>query len=260
MTPLIALVLIAAAPEAGADAMHADARSPSDWSITVGAGAASTPSYPGAASSHVMPVPFFEVEYRHLVFLSPMSGLGINLVGTDRAHAGIAVQPDLGRSASSADRLRGWGDIGAGADVRLFGMYDLGAVALLSEVRRQLGAGNGTLVDGGVTRTFHIASHLMLGGTATLTWADARHTRAYFGIDGNQSAEALAQGVRLPGYAARAGLRDAAFTLVAVVPIDRHWSVQSLMRAEVLLGDAAASPLTESRVQTMVGALIAYRL
>ncbi len=263
MTPLIALMLIAAAHEPSSEvalAERASARSTSDWSITVGGGALATPSYPGAASSHVMPLPFFEVEYRHLVFLSPMSGLGINAVATPQMHAGIAVHPDFGRSASSADRLRGWGDISPGADLRLFGMYLLGRVALLADVRRQLGAGNGMLVDGGVTSTLHLARHLILSGTATLTWADARHARAYFGIDGNQSAEAFAQGAKLPGYAAGAGLRDAALTLLAVVPIDDRWSVQTLVRAEVLLGDAAASPLTESRVQPTFGGLIAYRL
>ena len=263
MTPLIALMLIAAAHEPGSDAdlgARADARSSSDWSIAVGGGVLSTPSYPGAASSHVMPMPFFEVQYRHLVFLSPVSGLGINVVSTQRVQAGVAVQPDLGRAASSADRLRGWGDVSPGADFRVFGMYSLGRITLLADVRRQLGAGNGTLIDGGVTSMLVHARHLMLSATATVSWADGRYTRAYFGVDGNQSAEALAQGVRLPSYSAGAGLRDAALTLVAVVPIDDRWSVQSLVRAEVLLGDAAASPLTERRVQPTFGGLIAYRL
>ena len=263
MTPLIALMLIAAAHEPGSDAdlgARADARSSSDWSITVGGGVLSTPSYPGAASSHVMPMPFFEVKYRELVFLSPISGLGINAVATPQVQAGVAVEPDLGRAASSADRLRGWGDVSPGADLKVFGMYSLGRVSLLVDVRRQFGAGNGTLIDGGATTMLVHAGHLMLSATATVSWADGRYTSAYFGVDANQSAEALAHGVKLPSYSAGAGLRDCALTLVAVVPIDDHWSLQSMVRAEILLGDAAASPLTEARVQPTVGGLIAYRL
>jgi outer membrane scaffolding protein for murein synthesis (MipA/OmpV family) len=258
MTALIALMLIAAAHEPGSEADGAP--SPSDWSITLGGGVVSAPAYPGSASSHVTPLPYFEVHYRQLVFLSPLSGLGINAVSTERVQAGVAVQPDLGRSASSAERLRGWGDIGAGASLRAFGMYSLGRVSLLADLHHQLGAGNGTLIDGGLTGMLVHARHLMLSATATVTWADGRSTRAYFGVDANQSAEALAQGVRLPGYSAGAGLRDFALTVVAVVPIDDRWSVQSMVRAGILLGDAAGSPLTEARVQPIVGGLVAYRL
>lgn len=255
MTPLIALVLIAAAHETGADAPP-----PSAWSFTVGAGVLANPSYPGAASSHVTPLPYFEVRYRDLAFLSPVSGLGVNLIATRQVMAGVAVSPDLGRTASAGDRLRGWGDIGAGADLKLFGMYSLGPVALLADVRRQLGAGNGTLIDGGVTSTFQVTRFLVLSATAMITWADGNHARAYFGVDPIQSAEASAQGARVPVYSARAGARDATLALLAVVPIDDRWSVQTLVRAEVLLGDAAGSPLTESRVQRMFGGFIAYRM
>src|SRR5689334_5235319 len=183
MTPLIALMLIAAAHESGSDAdsaTRAGARPRSDWSITVGGGVLSVPSYPGAASSHVMPMPFFEVQYRNLVFLSPVSGLGINAVSTEQVQAGFAVQPDLGRSASAADRLRGWGDVGPGADLKIFGMYSLGRIGLVADVHRQLGAGNGTLIDGGVMSMLVHRRHLMLSATATVSWADGRYTRAYF--------------------------------------------------------------------------------
>jgi outer membrane scaffolding protein for murein synthesis (MipA/OmpV family) len=207
-----------------------------------------------------LPLPFVDVRYRDLFFLSPLAGFGVNAVATRRLRVGVAVLPDFGRSASSTDRLRGWGDIGAGANLRVFGMYSLPAVTLLADVRRQLGAGSGTLVDAGITRTFPLARHLVLLPTATVTWSDARYSRAYFGIDGSQSAASLAQGRALPTYAAGAGLRDAALTLLAIVPLDDRWSVQSVLRAEVLLGDAAASPLTEQRIQPTFGGFVAYRL
>jgi len=52
-------------------------------------------------------VPFLDVRYRNLLFLSPLTGLGVNAIATDRAQLGVAVLPDFGRSASSADVLRG---------------------------------------------------------------------------------------------------------------------------------------------------------
>jgi MipA family protein len=246
-------------PEAVAAAPPA-APVPSDWSVTVGGGALALPSYPGAASSRLMPLPFVDVRYRQLFFLSPFAGFGVNAIATGPLQVGVAVLPDFGRSASSADRLRGWGDVSAGANMKVFGKYSLGRIALLADVRRQLGAGNGTLIDAGITSMFPLARHLLLFSTATLTWADAQYSRTYFGIDANQSAVAVAQGRALPLYSAAAGLRDATLTLPAVAPLDERWSVQSLLRAELLLGDAAASPLTERRIQPTVGAFLAYRL
>jgi MipA family protein len=263
---LLALLLSAASAEAqeGGSASEVGSHSaqtlPPDWSVTIGAGALSVPSYPGAASSRLLPLPLVDAHYRQRLFLSPITGLGVNAIATQRVQVGVAVLPDFGRSASSADRLRGWGDIGAGADVKLFGTYSFGAFALLADVRRQVGAGNGTLIDAGATSTNPLARHFVLSTTATITWADARHARAYFGVDGSQSSQALARGWVVPGHSAGAGLRDAALTILAIVPIDDRWSVQSLARAEVLLGDAATSPLTERRIQPTFGGLLAYRL
>jgi outer membrane scaffolding protein for murein synthesis (MipA/OmpV family) len=234
---------------------------PSDWSFVFGAGALLLPSYPGAASTRVMPLPFVDVRYGDRLFLSPISGLGVNLVAVPGARLGVALLPDLGRRASSNDRLRGWGDIGAGADLKLFGQLRvLGPLAVLAGVRRQLGAGNGTVVDAGLTSTLPLMRRLIVSATGTVTWADARYTRAYFGVDADQSAAALSFGSALPTYAAGAGLRDASLSLYAIVPLDQHWSVQSLARTEVLLGDAARAPLTERRIQLTFGGFLAYKL
>ena len=166
-----------------------------------------------------------------------------------------------GRTASSSDRLRGWGDIGAGADLRLFGrLRVVGPVAVLAGVRRQLGAGNGTVVDAGLTGTLPLMRRLIVSATGTVSWANARYTRSYFGVDADQSAAALLFGSAVPTFAAGAGLRDASLALNAIVRVDQHWSVQSVARTEVLLGDAARSPLTERRIQLTFGGFIAYRL
>jgi len=84
----------------------------SDWSFEFGAGALALPSFPGASSTKVIPLPWVDLHYKDLFFLSPISGLGVNLVAVPGAQLGIALLPDLGRSASDANRLRGFGDIG----------------------------------------------------------------------------------------------------------------------------------------------------
>jgi outer membrane scaffolding protein for murein synthesis (MipA/OmpV family) len=231
-----------------------------DWSVTLGGGAIVAPSYPGSGSSRVLPLPYLDLRHRDWLFVSSLAGIGVNAPVTPSLRLGVAVLPDLGRSASAADRLRGWGDLGMGAIVKLFGTYSLGGINLLADVRRQFGAGNGTLIDAGVTSVLPLARRLILFPTATVTWANARLSRAYFGIDANQSATAFAQGSMLPVYSAGAGFRDTALAVMALVPLTDRLSVHSLLRAEMLLGDAAGSPLTTQRIQPTVGGFLAWRL
>jgi outer membrane scaffolding protein for murein synthesis (MipA/OmpV family) len=200
------------------------------------------------------------VRYGQVFFASPVAGVGVNAIATRHLRAGVAALPDFGRRASSADQLRGWGEVSPGATLKAFAAYSQGPLTVLADVRRQLGAGEGTLVDVGVTSMLPVARRLLLFPTATLTWANTRYARAYFGIDANQSAIALAQGSNVPAYAPGSGLRDASLSLFAVVPLDERWSVQSLLRAEFLLGDAAASPLTSQPFQPAIGTFVAYRL
>jgi MipA family protein len=253
-------VLLAASAIPAAAAAFPERPPPSDWSVALGGGALALPSYPGAASFRVLPLPFVDVRYKDVLFLSPVAGLGVNALSVEKARFGMAFSPDFGRSASSSDRLRGFGDISAGAILKVFGTYRLGPVALLADVRRELGGGDGTLADAGVTTMIPILPRLLLSATATLTWADAPYVRSYFGIDAAQSSAAFLQGSFVPTYAAGAGLRDTSLTLLAIVPLDAHWSLQSLVRTELLLGAAARSPLVERRFQPSLGGFVAYRL
>jgi len=244
-----------------ASAAAPERRLRSDWSFGFGAGALALPSFPGASSTKVIPLPWVDLHYKDLFFLSPISGLGVNLVAVPEGRLAVALLPDLGRSASSNNLLRGWGDIGTGADLRLFGQLRvIGPVAVLAGVRRQLGGGNGTLVEGGLTSKLRLLPHLFVTATGTMTWGNARYTQAYFGVDAAQSATARSFGNVVPTFAAGAGLRDASLALSANLGLDDHWSLQSIFRTEVLLGDAGRSPLTESRLQWTFGGFIAYRL
>ena len=247
----ILLCAIPALAAESAEAVAAPPPGPPDWSVIIGAGALAMPAYPGSASTRVLPLPYIDVRYRDLLFISPVAGLGVNVVRGERLRLGAAVLPDFGRSDSSSDRLRGWGSVGAGANVRVFGIYSLGVLDVLADVRRQIGAGNGILADAGVTRTFVVSRRLIVIPTATLTWADARYMQTYFGVG---------EGASVAPYSIGAGLRDVSLMLLAIVPLDDRWSVQSLVRAEVLLGDAAHSPVTEQRLQPMFGGFLSYRL
>src|SRR5262245_1524572 len=110
--PVLAALLFAmpavAVPEEGAEIEAAPARPVRpDWTVTFGRAAVVAPSYPGASSFTLLPLPYIDVRYRDRFFLSPFQGIGVNAISTGRLQVGVAVLPDFGRSDSAADRLRG---------------------------------------------------------------------------------------------------------------------------------------------------------
>ena len=235
----ISLVL-GAALSAGA----AGAQEPgTGWTVAVGGGAIAAPSYPGSGSYRIIPVPFLDLRYGNRFFASPL-GTGINFVAERQLRLGVSVAPDLGRGA---DSVRGLAGIGPAADVKLFAVVGAGPVGVLADVRHQLGGADGTLVDAGLTTTLPALPGLLVSATGLVTWADRQYMRSYFGSG--------------PGpFAAGEGLRDASLALMAYYRFDEHWGAQALARASLLLGDAAASPVTEHRLQPAVGGFVTYKL
>jgi outer membrane protein len=217
------------------------------------------PSYSGASSFRIMPVPLIDARYRNVFFLNALTGAGVNVLFGPWGRAGFAVKPDFGRSASWGNRLRGWGDIGVAADCSIFGALNLFPVTLQAEVHRQFGAGTGTLAIGSVSTFLPLRRFLILVPAARLTWADGRYTGAYYSITPEQAQIARTFGNELPSYATGAGFRDAGFSLNAIMRFDAHWSVTLLGQVGWLLGDAARSPLTQRRFQPVFGGFLGYK-
>ena len=129
-----------------------------------------------------------------------------------------------------------------------------GPVQFLADVRHQLGGADGTQIDGGVLAGAPALPGIFVTASATLTWADGQYMRSYFA-----SAGGLAPIQGRP-FAPGAGLRDATLSLTAFHRFDEHWGAQALARASLLLGDAAASPVTEQRLQPVVGGFVSYKI
>ena len=223
---------------------------PNEWTVSVGAGAIAAPTYPGSGSLRTIPVPMVEARYGNRLFFSPL-GSGVNLVATPRLRFGVSVAPDLGRSADAA---RAIGQIGPAAEAKLFAAVGAGPIQLLADVRHQLGGADGTLIDGGVLASAPALPGVFVTASAMLTWADARYMRSYFATAGG-----LALTDTRP-FTPGAGPRDASVSLMAFHRFDEHWGAQALARASLLLGDAGASPVTEQRLQPVVGGFVSYKI
>lgn len=253
MLAALPVLLAALATEAPAHPVRAEG-----WEVTLGAGAAARPTYPGSSSLTVWPLPLLDVKYSDRLFFSVFGGLGVNVVTLPALRLGVAVAPDFGRAEGSDARLSGWGHIDLAAVGRVFAEYRLGPLLVGSSLRHEFGTSSGTLADVGLSSMFPVSRYLLLIGGATLTWADAQYMREYFGINSLQLPAAFKDGVATAQFTPRAGLRDVALSLAAVVPFDRHWSVNAFFRGSRLLGDAANSPVTQQALQIGFGAALAY--
>ena len=220
---------------------------PTPWAVTVGAGAIAVPEYPGSANLRILPLPLIDVRYGNRFFLSPL-GTGVNLIADRELRLGVSVMPDLGRTADAARRL---GRIGPAAEAKLFAETSTGQIGFLADVRHQLGGADGTLIDAGV-QTHVPLPGLFVNATALLTWADGEAMRSYFG--------APPAGPGPSSFTPGAGLREASLSLMAFHPFDVHWGAQVMARAAVLLGDAAASPVAEQKLQPSFGGFLTYRI
>lgn len=104
---LASLVVVAYAPGSPAQEDNfagpapLDRPVPSDWSFAFGGGALALPSYAGASPTKILPLPWIDLRYRDRIFLSPIAGLGVNLVAVHGGRLGVrpataVLDPEVG--------------------------------------------------------------------------------------------------------------------------------------------------------------------
>jgi len=224
-----------------------------DWQIEVGGAGNIQPLYPGAGKYRFQPGPDIDIRYKDLAFLSTGEGLGINLLQDKTYRIGAALGVDLGRSADSATRLHGTGDIGYAPVPKLFAEYIIFPVVLRADVRRALGGVDGWTGD--------LSAYMPVWGNKsffvfvgpTVTFADGTYLRHEFGISATQH---LRSG--LPRYDATGGLQSAGVGSNFTWLITDHWLLEGGVSGQRLLDGAAHSPLVQERFQYDANFSIGY--
>ncbi|HYE51836.1 MAG TPA: MipA/OmpV family protein [Azospirillaceae bacterium] len=216
---------------------------PGDWSVRVGALAVWQPDYEGSDDYEWRPVPDVEITYGDRLFLN-RQGLGANLVRWSGLTAGVALGFDAGREQKENADLRGLGDVDETAVGSVFASYQLGRVTLSADLQKDV------LGDGhdGMTATFSAMvmmqplENLALFAGPSLTIADRRYLRAFFGVDQGQATRS-----GLAAYDPKAGAKNASLTLFGVYRLSDRWAATGLVVQSRLLDDAAGSPLVKRR-------------
>lgn len=225
-----------------------------DWRISLGGGVDLQPLYDGAKRYRLLPSVVVDVRYKDIAFLSDGEGLGVNLLRGRTYRAGVALSYDLGRNHHLQHRLNDLGNIAAAPEAKLFAEYFIKPVVLTADLRKGIGGHNGVIGDLGAYVPVEIAEGFYVFTGPSVTLADGRYMQAYFGVS-----PAQASGSPFHVFTARGGLNRAGWGLTVAYQWTEHWWLEAEGAWQYLLGDAAASPITETKSEFAAGANLIYR-
>lgn len=250
--------------------------------LYLGIGVQRAPRYMGSGERDTDPALLLQMQWSNGVFVSGLSA-GLHLVEGSRLEVGPLLSIEPGRDAAGRQRASGIGGIGGigGIDLPSLGAASP-ASASTTEVLRfnrvktspqagaflnyylnenlrlvsslQYGSGNdhdGLLLKAGVQQSITAAAHHRVSVAASATWANASHTRDYFGVS------AASGGV--PLYLPSSGVRDVQLAVNWNWEWSTRWMLASQLSVTRLMGDAADSPLSERRTGIGLRTGLAYR-
>jgi outer membrane protein len=172
-------------------------------------------------------------------------GLGLNLYRDSRWRFGANLAFGGGRKESADDRLRGLGDVDRSVLGGLFAVYRGERMLTRARIATDIGGkGQGTVARLDVFGRLRGGEGLAFFAGPGLTWADRRHTRTFFGVTGEQAARS-----GLPVFDAGAGVSSLRLSAGAAYRADARWRLVGIYSLTRLQGDAAGSPIIESRTQ-----------
>jgi len=225
------------------------------WSVSLGALGTYGPAYEGSDDDEARVFPLIDIRWRNRVFLNARRGLGVNLLNEKNVTAGASVGYRFGRDEDDSDDLRGLGDIDGGATITAFIDGRFGDVSVGCSIEEQVtgaNAGARIVLNGGYTVS--LMEGFVITPSVTVTGMDSDYADHYFSVTAAQSA---ASG--LPRYDASAGIVSLGPQLRAVYRLTDNWSVQGVVGAAWLVGDAADSPIVKDTGQVRLSGGVVYR-
>jgi len=228
------------------------------WRVVLGTAAEVEPVYEGARAYRVQGGPVINIRYRDLAFFSVGEGIGVNFLRGEKYRVGVSLGYDVGRRVSDDyNNLHGLGDISVAPSVKLFGSYVVSKafpMVIQMDVRQIVGGADGALGDleaylplPGSSKTF-----VMFAGPS-ITWANHRYLQKEFGVT---QAQSLASGD--PIFNVHSGTNSVGLGFSVTRFITKHWLLNADGAISHLRGSAAASPITETRVQRALALSVDY--
>jgi len=125
---------------------------------------------------------------------------------------------------------------------------------LAVDIRRAIGGNDGLIGDIGVYMPIPFSDNDFLFIGPAVTWADHRYTNAYFGVS-----QATAKVSGFSPFMAQGGLSNAGAGASYIHLMGDHWMIGADTGYRRLLGDAARSPIIETKLQFSLDVNLSYR-
>lgn len=230
-----------------------------DWKVRLGIGSTFEPRYDGSSRYHTLVGPSTDIRFRDLAFLSTGEGLGVNFVQGPNWRASIAAVYDLGRRAhDDPAHLNGMGNINAAPEVKLAGEYAISKsfpAVIRATVTRSFGGSNGWVADVGAYTPLPGSSESFFWFAGpSVTFADSKYMNSWFGVTPTQSTNS---GYRQ--YDAGAGIKSAGFGVTMVWFANKHWFVTADGALKRLVGNAARSPIIQTKTNGVCDVSLNYQ-
>jgi len=232
----------------------ASAGAASRYSLTVGAAVARVPTYEGADRFDTRALPVIAYQSGRF-FAGTLSGVGYNLSNLANLEFGPVLTYRFGRDESDDARLRGLGNIDAGADVGAFVRWNAQPLSLSATLEQGVGGDvTGTTVRLNAAYALRVNRSNALRFDASVDWADTEVMQGFFGISAPQAARS-----GLPVYGASSGIRRYGVAAVWAYSITPQWGSTVRLGVYRLGSESANSPLTVRRSMGLVSAGVSYR-
>ena len=254
------LSLVAATAAQAYDGYY-EAQQPREWTVQLGGGVMASPEYLGSDEMETDVVPFVRVEYQDVVTFSVPEGLNVKVLQAQGVNGGIwegevGVGYDFGREEDDSDNLTGLGDVDDAALLQAKLTHKHSAADVSVQFRQALGGHDGFDVTAAVERGVMLPQyHTVVKYGANIVYGSDDKMEAYHGIT---AAQAAASPRYNTVYTPDAGFQTTGVNIMASRKVTPEWSLTGIAAADVLLGDAADSPLTEEELQLSVGAFLSY--
>jgi MipA family protein len=231
--------------------------------VTLGAGVAWAPKYPGADSYRLRGIPVVGVSYGRFFAGGDSgagaagAGVGVNLYRDASWNFALALALGFGQARRESDHpsLEGTGDIDRATRLVVSGGYTWRWLSAQLRVATDVsGTDQGTLVFFDVTARYRATDKLSFSAGPGVTWADDDYMMTFFGVTPEMSARST-----LPAYEAQGGMHMVRFGVNALYRIDSSWSVGGRIGTGSLFGDVDGSPITRDRDQHLALIFASYR-
>jgi outer membrane protein len=225
--------------------------------VSVGGGIGFAPDYEGSDYYQPVPVPYFNVNYNHGMFVKLLGlNLRANLIPEKTWNLGPVYNYRAERDNVDNNRVDRMRDVSDAHELGAFGGFTIDNWFVSLEFLTDLGEAHDgwySKLKGGYN---WIISSWTLSIGASTTYADKDYMQTYFGVT---AADAARSGLKQ--YKAESGIKDVGIDLGLNWMITQNWSAKGLASYTQLVGDADdSSPVVDegSQSQFFGAALVVY--